>query len=174
MFKKKMGLLTVCLLFFALLLSGCGANDSDSSPLSIQDSNGNVIYYGMARSDVESILGEGEANFFGYTYNESISILYRDDLVALVSIWEPGWKTSNGVEVDVTTETQLRGLFEFYHYRANVEFELFFDYDLNSLYIQDGEEWDYVLFFAVDSNDSGEHTVSHILFGDRTAAVTMQ
>jgi len=82
MLKRNMRLLSVLLAFLALLLAGCGT-DNDYRLLSIHDDNGNIIYYGMARTEVERILGTGEVHahfsMIHYYDNRDIQIYYRNN-----------------------------------------------------------------------------------------------
>ena len=108
--------LSLCL----LILSSCGHNESYENDyetylpglsnyirdiLSIRNSDGDIIYYGMSRTDVERILGQGMPGFGNiYSYEISriadISILYRDDIAVLIMLTgRSNWELSNGTYV---------------------------------------------------------------------------
>jgi len=100
------------------MLSGCRDSDEISLPeqsshihdiLSIRNSDGDSIYYGMSQVDVESILGLGEAGFGNTHFYESadITILYRDGIVALLTMHsDSGWRLANGIYIGMRVYDQ--------------------------------------------------------------------
>lgn len=107
--KTKFGVL-ISLLF----LIGCSAGDQfkvdtfSKEDMCIIPSDGgkDKICYGMARSDVEKSLGTGQqSNSMNVNYNSSVSIFYRNDIVAGVSLEQGSqnkYKTSRGAEIGMT------------------------------------------------------------------------
>jgi len=106
--------LAVCL----FLLSGCRDSDIVDLPeqsshiqdiLSIRNSDGDRIYYGMTQGDVEAILGQGEAGMMDmYFYeNADVAILYRDGMVVLLVLYSDiGWRLTNGIYVGMQVYDQ--------------------------------------------------------------------
>ena len=113
---KIMFVLLCCALFFSSCVSNNESiytddyNVYDDLPgmsnhiqdiLSIRNSDGDVIYYGMNRADVEHILGQGEESFLNnaFSYMDGdITILYRDDAVVMIILhWYTDWTLANGI-----------------------------------------------------------------------------
>jgi len=135
--------------------------------LSIQNAQGNVIYYGMARSDVEYILGPGMSDYFDeesfganvvrsyFSFEEGgdMEIVYVDGHVVIVTVNEVlGWKTSSGIEVMVTTLEEVMDIHSFYLYdRGWGEVILFFDHSMTPIHVEDPfeDDWEYAMAFLV-------------------------
>jgi len=169
--KKKIKCLSpLLLILLAFLFVGCNTSETEHGILSVQDGNGNVLYFGMSRSDAEETLGAGE-EWFGavYRYDYETSVLYRDDSAVSISVSSPGWRTYNGIEIGTTTREQLLEKYDFEilsdQYR---DFSVFLD---NNLEPTDEEEWKYVLTFFVDQNDD---VVIGIIFADWSAATRLE
>ncbi|MBO2943602.1 hypothetical protein JJQ72_06370 [Paenibacillus sp. F411] len=82
----------ILLILVAMMLGGCGDSSlgltkEDLSISKIEDSKAKIVY-GMDRSDVENVLGKGEKSSFGFAYDSGVNVMYRDDIVAGISIDE--------------------------------------------------------------------------------------
>lgn len=105
----------IAVLFFLLIVIGCSAgHDFKADTFSKEDmcmlksdSDKDKICYGMARSDVEKILGAGQPGGFTnlFEYDAGVSIFYRNDVVAGLSLEEGSkgkYRTSRGAEIGMT------------------------------------------------------------------------
>jgi len=145
----------------------------------VQDSNRNVIYYGMSRDDAERILGAGAEhsvvisgrNFYQYDDGD-IAILYRNDSVVLVIVEVPGWSTPSGVEVG-TTATRLHELYNFYLCPdIGCVLQLYFNYDMEPIDIF--EEWAYSIAFRTALDGEENEVVTVLSFGDFSASMRLE
>lgn len=107
--KKMLAVLT-----FLLIAVGCSAGhdfradtfSKEDMCIEKSDSDKDKICYGMARTDVEKILGAGQqGGLKNIEYDAGVSIFYRNDVVAGLSL-EIGSKgkymTSRGAEIGMT------------------------------------------------------------------------
>ncbi|TCZ74631.1 hypothetical protein E0485_19400 [Paenibacillus albiflavus] len=110
----KLKTITVLMLLFSVLLSGCGEgkfkpdtmSKDDIAIMKIDDKNAK-IYYGMKRSEAEKILGNGNKDIL-IKYDFGVEIMYRvnkennEETVALISLDEGSKKiysTIRGIKV---------------------------------------------------------------------------
>jgi len=175
MSKLKVCSLLIAFAFIALSLVGCGTEDPlDHVPLELHDGQGNVIYYGMDRSEAEAILGAGESFMLGlYAYEDGVHIAYRDDRVVMAGMNTAGWRTISGVEIGVTTGDQLQEIYAPYLYRI-LGYELHLDEYLTPMPYQEGEEWGWAYifgFYTVWDHENDHYVVSGLSFGDRDGAI---
>ena len=112
--KKILIILLVIML--VTILTACGGSDNFAQQsnyihdiLAIRNSDGGIIYYGMNRADVESILGLGERGTPRHivVYGDEISILYRDDIVVSIILSNGSeWRLANGAYVGMQVNNQ--------------------------------------------------------------------
>lgn len=101
--KFKSLVVLICAIF---LLGGCGSKSGlskeDIGIRKIDDPKAKVEY-GMSREDAEKILGAGKRQMkFLYTYQDGVTIYYRDDVVAGVGIAEEAkarYETAGGARI---------------------------------------------------------------------------
>ncbi len=104
----------ITVLVLLIIVIGCStgghfkADTFSKDDMCIVQSDGgkDKICYGMARSDVEKILGTGQqGGLKNIEYDQGVSIFYRNDLVAGVSLEQGSqskYKTSRGAEIGMT------------------------------------------------------------------------
>ncbi|MCL2422263.1 MAG: hypothetical protein FWD03_10435 [Defluviitaleaceae bacterium] len=184
MFKKILAILIATL----FMLAGCTGHNSGETatphlnPLSVQNEDGDIIYFGMSRTAAEEILGEGELTAPNmYAYQEgSFLLLYRDDTVVLIIVPEVGWRSPGGAAVDMM-RNDLHNLYALTHEFINDDNGghnggtggMIYDEQLNILPPIDSPlveaEWAFIIDFAY-SNDL--EIVIGFVIGDRQAAIT--
>ena len=158
------------LLSLGFLVTACQSNDCELDLLSVRNTRGDVLYYGMHRRAAERILGTAESNAGPiYNYDHGITILYRDDYAVLIRVSYAGWRTAHNVEVGVTTAAQLRELYAPYLHH----YTLFLDYDRSPLLNSDAG-FDYALSFSAAPTLPDNETVPFITFGDRIAVTLVR
>jgi len=175
MSKLKLCSLLIAFVFIALSLVGCGTEDPlDHVPLELHDGQGNIIYYGMDRSDAEAILGTGEPFMLGlYAYDGGVRIAYRDERVVMAGVHAAGWRTASGVEIGVTTLDQLQAIYDPYLYLI-LGYEVHLDDDLMPLPFQEDEDWTWAYifgFYTVWDHEGDQYIVSGLSFTDRAGAI---
>jgi outer membrane protein assembly factor BamE (lipoprotein component of BamABCDE complex) len=104
----------IAVLILLLIVIGCSAGghfkadtfSKDDMCIVQSDGGKDKICYGMARSDVEKILGTGQqGSFKSIEYDPGVSIFYRNDVVAGVTLEQGSqskYKTSRGAEIGMT------------------------------------------------------------------------
>jgi len=114
---KKILLLLLTIMLVATL-TACDGSDNLAEQsnhlhdiISIRNSDGDVIHYGMSRADVEAILGQGERGIHRhiniYIYGDDISILYRDDIAVSITVSGGSeWRLANGAYVGMQVDDQ--------------------------------------------------------------------
>jgi hypothetical protein len=145
-----------------------------SNPLELHDRRGNVIYYGMERSEAERILGTGERGMLmnSIYYRSGISIIYRDDIAVMIAADIPGWQTSAGAQIGRSTDDQLFRLYE--NILPDIyPYSVFLDQNRDPISVdidafrQTGIDFDYCITFYTREED--RNVLYMIMIGDRQA-----
>jgi len=155
-------------------VTACRAGRRSYRFLSVQNSNGDMIYYGMPLNVAERILGRpiriltNKYDFGGFrVYRGGVTIMLNaDGHIFHVSIRDGGWRTTDNVEVGVTTLCELRTQYAPYlrnHRDSDSVFELFLDNNRRLLHHGNGG-YEYIIAFRINPDNN---IVSFISFGSR-------
>lgn len=128
------------ILILLLIVTGCSNGEhfkadtflKDDMCIVHSDGDKGKICYGMARSVVEKILGNGQkGDFNSIEYDFGVSIFYRNDIVAGVTLEQGSqskYKTSRGAEIGMT-KADIKNLFGEKYAVENGERNLDYFYD---------------------------------------------
>lgn len=117
--NKKLSTMCISILLI-FIFCGC-QNKNQISPSSVS-LDGNTISYGMTKTDVEKILGNGEQSNISLSpnaieYNKAIKIIYRKEKICCMEITDKNIISYNNIKIGDSTKDILNK----YQYEINFE-----------------------------------------------------
>jgi len=184
---------TIATVVLLLTILGCGGEKSfqpntftkDDMCITPIDAGKQNICYGMARPDVENLLGPGQLDDFAFTeYEHGVSVMYRNDVVVGLALEQGSqgmYTTARGAEIGMSKE-DIKVLYGDKHAVEQGERNLDYFYDsvnqtfmtqLPSLANQTREDMESTYILSVIM-DSAAELAERIMLLDMRMAVYME
>lgn len=156
-------------LLILVILTACGSSPNGLKAddlAAVKAENKEALQYGMSRTDVEKILGEGEEGALSSRFREyesGITTLYRDDRIVLIYLSEDSagvFKTKSGAEIGMTKD-QIIKLYGKEHSESDSDSHYTYFYDSkNKKYLKDvknlGDDSENIYVVSFSFNDDGK------------------